>query len=341
MWPNIITAASALVLAISAAAWAFQAYLRARTEQQFRREQQYVFERMARRDPESLERLAPYIYSTETSSAQALKDIESRLDSIVSFQERALSGIVEEASYRSSSILSARLEDAISRFQHKLAVPVPEEPPVVSDQNGRPVAREIAHALLTPLARIEAITRLMGAKDGKTSRDVERLLSAVQICYAYLNAFRATGYSPTKEQRFSKAVADAADLYNEQLGTGVTVRVESPDHIDGQPYFALACALPLIENAIDASNEGDEVSIVVKSDAGSTIISVENPVDKPLDISRAVMDGFTTKDTDVRNHEGLGLGIARSLSASAGGKLSGKNLPGRVRFTITIPTAKP
>lgn len=338
MWPNVITAISALLIAISAAAWALQSYLRGRTEQQLRMQQQYLLERMARRDPDSIERLAPYLYSSDVSSSQALRDIRERLESLISFQERAVANAIEESIYRSSSIVAARVDEAIYNLQQSLAQPI-HFGPAANDENGRPVAREIAHALLTPLARIEAISRLVSAKDKPSAKDMERIQSAVQICYAYLNAFRATGYSPSKEQSFSKAISDAADLYNEQSGKQIEVHVEAPDHIDGQPYFALACALPLIENAIDASKSGEKVLIQVKSDQVATVISVENPIFEPLDIDQVIVDGFTTKGSDARAHEGLGLGIARSLSASAGGKLSGENLPGKVRFYITIPAA--
>ncbi|MBX9575836.1 MAG: HAMP domain-containing histidine kinase [Caulobacteraceae bacterium] len=286
---------------------------------------------------------------SDSYNREILSEILRRLEASESFQERRLQaslrdfiGVISEAIDSRLSAQAGSLAASLAKIEQ---IQKPDRPQIESrDQSSErlAVAREIAHALLTPLARIDAISRKAKGTSGY-ARELESVGVAVRICFNYLNAFRNVSHSDTPSDQsapFTTALERAATIYVEQAAKDVKVRTVGTPSVTGiADYFVMASVLPLIENAIDASQAGDEVVIDVSEDPGHIFVDVTNNIYAKFPGKKAFELGYTTKSGH-GSHEGLGLGIVKSLVSSVGGEVSFETKAGKITFSVRLPRRK-
>ena len=98
----------------------------------------------------------------------------------------------------------------------------------------------------------------------------------------------------------------------------------------------------LIDNAVDFSADGAEISIVLRSEEDSADLSVANPGPTlPPEAAAKLFESLwqSRSEGDRRPHFGLGLYIVRLIAEFHGGNATAANLPddaGAV-FTVRLP----
>jgi signal transduction histidine kinase len=95
----------------------------------------------------------------------------------------------------------------------------------------------------------------------------------------------------------------------------------------------------LIDNAIDAVDQGGRVTVTARNELGHVVVRViDNGPGIPPEIKDRIFDPFfTTKG--VGTGTGLGLDIVRRLLQRLDGTISVQSNPGRTEFQVRLPTA--
>ena len=93
----------------------------------------------------------------------------------------------------------------------------------------------------------------------------------------------------------------------------------------------------LIDNAIDAVDEGGKIEIEAKSTNGDLhMIFRDNGSGIPADVKNKIFDPFfTTKD--VGKGTGLGLDVVRKIVDKHEGRIEVESAPGNTEFKLTFP----
>lgn len=96
----------------------------------------------------------------------------------------------------------------------------------------------------------------------------------------------------------------------------------------------------LIDNALDAVNEGGRVTVTARSEGKSVVVRVtDDGPGIPEEIKRRIWDPFfTTKP--VGQGTGMGLEIARKLVTSNNGRIDVESQPGKTEFRVALPVAR-
>lgn len=179
------------------------------------------------------------------------------------------------------------------------------------------LARELAHALSTPLAQIEvsgaALSRAVSAVDA--SADTHAALASVKVsvflCKAYLGALRgaAAGFGSREPAPFQRMVEDVLTGFSESSHSRCVCQVVLPDMISGYSSLALTGLLgALLENAVEGCSEGGTVRVSYWTELTDHLLEVKNScAERPS--SEMADPGFTTKE----GHQGLGLPLVQHL----------------------------
>jgi signal transduction histidine kinase len=216
-------------------------------------------------------------------------------------------------------------EDLTERLTSALRVSLPSTRTDASTDVLK-IVRELSHSLGNPLAGIKADASTLRHEDlsGGSTESVERIRVGVDLCQTFLLAYRnigiidhGTGF--LAQSSLQDLVVKAIQFYAARTTIELKTEVALPDSIPPfSNYQVLAALLPLLENAVEASTDGQ---VVVQSTIGSErpYIQVENVVasSPPADMME---DGVTSKDPS--EHSGLGLGISQRMALSLGWKLS-------------------
>jgi signal transduction histidine kinase len=354
---SAVTAVSAAFGAIAVGLWAYTTSVRGRREIAMRREQQYILERfMHRGSREEIEALAPYLIEnsrTDYAQQKRLASLIDRLDEAVHVQSRSLDQAAESAAIRTGYQIDRQMRAAIAEIVGQLKNDVLQK--VASESSDSQVllldggnvprvpastAREISHALLTPLARVDAICRTLENNpiSASIADDLSKITSAIQVCFVYLNAFRATDYVPGGDlPDFKTALESATNVYKEKRRESAKISIICDDGLSiRRQYYVIACVLPLIENAIESTPRGIiEIKVILIDNMIQ--IAISNECTDKIDTEKIFVNGYTTKSSGSKSHEGLGLGIARSLAIGGGGTLEAHQADGRLFFILDMP----
>ncbi len=300
-------------------------------------------------NPEEIPGILSYVFQSHTAppNYNAIEKLVNRLEQLLDLQERSVSSsnFTPATLFDIKSTLNRTTQDANTEFSayNTEARYRNMNSSTLYIHGENYLANAISHALLTPLSRIDTIAKILNSNH--ESKEITSLLpdlkSALQICYTYLSAFRATSFKPSGFIAFSTAIQNAANVYVRESSKVIELSISSPDQLaSGNEYRLLAAALPLIENAVDASVDNDKIDIIVKEESDSVELTISNCVRSDFDISQLFMDGYSTKNDDMLlgAHTGLGLGISRNLvGAIPGGNVTCAIIDGCIVFTISIP----
>ena len=178
------------------------------------------------------------------------------------------------------------------------------------------LARDINHALKTPLSRLDTTSALLESSILDKDEAAQRIKNATQLCYYYLDSFRSfsldlSPHSDSDNLDFRDSIKNAASLYISDSKKDLGIQVRVPEALTViADYYAIATLMPLIENAVEASPDLSDIEIEAEQIDNELRVSIRNTyVDPPpADFETR---GITNKPNST--NEGLGIAIARSL----------------------------
>ncbi|ANU07672.1 sensor histidine kinase [Paraurantiacibacter namhicola] len=184
------------------------------------------------------------------------------------------------------------------------------------EQVQKDLARDINHALKTPLSRLDTASALLEANVLDPLEASQRINNATQLCYYYLNSFRSLSvdYSPgsdTDHLDFNESVRKAIRIYTSDSGKDLGLQLNVPVSVSAvADYYAIATLMPLIENAVEASPDGGEIKVTGKEVDGELRIEISNHFNETP--PRNFEDrGVSSKPH--KSNEGLGIAIVRAF----------------------------
>jgi K+-sensing histidine kinase KdpD len=202
------------------------------------------------------------------------------------------------------------------------------------------VIRELAHSLGTPLAQIKAEALRLGALSGGKEKGFDRIVASVDLCNSFIASFREIARISSHGSILSlaslgTALRTATDVYTSRNGKSVGLDVAVPDQISGYSNtYLLSILAPLVENAIEASPDGDIVSIHSMQDETSLAFFVENKYQGEPPSGKSFMPGISNK----KGHEGMGLAtVKRLVEAQRDGSVDYSVNENSVKFSIHLP----
>jgi K+-sensing histidine kinase KdpD len=278
-----------------------------------------------------------------------------------SFTEKYFEGIshrLDQAMERRNAQLNDQVHYFISSLRSDLETNRTLELPSLSSEEPRSIVarqnivREISHALYTPLSRIDAIASNVTAESPNRTiiEKMEKAKSAVEICYAYLAGYRNVINVTEKTsywtpQSLKKAIQASSEVFIDATSKKPQIQIRAPESVRSvSNIFMLAVLLPLIENAVEASQNDDVINIDVHDVGGRVFASVTNPLHEEFPGDQVLTAGFTTKNIsekarNSKSHEGLGLTIVQNLlSAIPQSHLNFEVSEGSVTFTVSMPS---
>ena len=211
--------------------------------------------------------------------------------------------------------------------------------------------RELFHSLMTPISQIEISTDIVKERIDKSDKvsleSLDAIDKGVKLLYAFLFAYRQVvfaGYASNSEDKLTinEGIDSAKIVYESNLSKKVSLQKSNvPNEIKGlSNNFVLAILLPLLENAVYATNVGQEISIEYKKKDNDHIFTIQNPVNKPIIIDNLYKDGFSSKTENGKPHIGIGLSAVRALIEKKMGSSLHFNLIENEKKLETILTIK-
>ncbi|MFT9477039.1 sensor histidine kinase [Streptomyces sp. Mo3] len=272
-----------------------------------------------------LRRIQERTYSEEASFRRLLPELIERIPEEVLFR------VTQEFSNREPDVTNISAE-AFHVYQVD-----------TSSERAR-LIQEIAHSLRTPLAQIEAAAISIELRGHAESAAIQRIRSGVEICKCFISAYRnhgrvqeKVGNSPNDSN--SKILESAIEFYREASNKTLSAELHDiPASLSGYSNdFVIAVLLPLLENAVEASPEGDKVSLEFTRDQHFANFIVTNTFTGNAPGVNVFDRGYTTKS----NHQGVGLSVSKGLiEGFAGGELKMDVENKKVKFTVSLPSAR-
>lgn len=324
------------------------------------------------KDSSNVEELLYRLGRMEPTLEQAIDRMRVQQEFQEKFLQSAIERVSEEiqkSSYRMDREMRVRarreIREAISQELNQFTAKLQPQPeslwpisPDRADENDNParlkIVRELSHALYTPLSRIDAITNnvLSTSEVPQIREKMKKTKYAVDVCYTYLLAYRAL-FQLTSQgtylnpENLSETLQACCSVYIDASGTNINPVIQAPPKFDQiSNYFLLAVTLPLIENAVEACQDGDKFRIVMQHRDDIIYISVRNPLHEPFPRNDVFTEGFTTKDSvdhrqsESRDNEGLGLTVVKTLlSTISDANIAVYPKEDHVTFEITIPAS--
>lgn len=186
--------------------------------------------------------------------------------------------------------------------------------------------KELFHCLMTPISQVDASLSTVKAKLSTIDADdvLERSLKSIQagikltksVLYAYRQVAYYTFNNVSEDTLTIKEGIDSAELLYQGHSKKQLVfnNQNIPDSVSGfSNYFILATILPLLENAICATESSQQISVEYKSVEQDHIFKISNPCNTPINIKNLYKDGFSSKNEKGKPHIGTGLAIVRNL----------------------------
>lgn len=209
------------------------------------------------------------------------------------------------------------------------------------------LAAGIAHEVGNPLAAISSIVQLLNRKKLEPEMHerlgvIDEQLRRIQgILRELVDFSRPVVKAPAlcDVHAVIQSALDVAKYYKRMKGKTVVTHFEaSPAQVRVVRDRLQQVFLNLILNALDATEEGGELTIATRSEDGGVRIDVaDNGSGIPSAMQQQLFEAYaTTKETGT----GLGLFVCRSLMQEARGRIAlVESEPGRTVFRVDVPVA--
>lgn len=217
----------------------------------------------------------------------------------------------------------------------------------------RTLASKLSHELRTPLTIVRSsLENLDHEPLSEQSKEyTERARTGVERLQKILNAMSEANrveqlMDNVETEVFGLTnVVDAAIKAYRDAWPGRQFLFESStfnDCINGSPELIVQMLDKLVDNAVDFSKSGDEISIDLSQDDDELVLSMTNPGPPlPVNMRNRLFDSMVSVRPDSSGDNlGLGLNIARIIAEGHGGSIRGDNIEGGVRFLIVLPVHK-
>ncbi len=168
-----------------------------------------------------------------------------------------------------------------------------------------------------------------------SSKRISELVNAVKT-YSHMDR------SPEKESAdLTKGIADTLTMLNFKIRKkNIKVTTSFPDDLPEACVYAGELNqlwTNLIDNSIDALDEGGEISIALSHEEESIKVTIQdNGEGIPQEIQDKIFDPFFTTKT-LGKGSGMGLEIAKNIVEDHDGSISLDSEPGKTVFTIHLP----
>ena len=214
----------------------------------------------------------------------------------------------------------------------------------------RSLASKLSHELRTPLTIVRSsLENLDHEPLSERSREyAERARTGVERLQKILNAMSEAN---RVEQLMENIDSELFEL-DQVVGAAVAAYSDAwPERqfafnsdaagcsVDGSPELVVQMLDKLIDNAVDFSSTGDEISIELSRGEDELILSVANPgTPLPDNMRNRLFDSMVSVRADAGGENlGLGLNIAKLIAEGHGGTIRGENTNDGVRFLIRLP----
>ena len=177
---------------------------------------------------------------------------------------------------------------------------------------------------------------------------IQTLLDDAEQCTARIASLVEAVRSSAKQEQ-----AEAADIdVHEQIRSALSVLDHKIKDLHVRQNFSSECGqirgypselaqvwVNLLDNAVDAVNNGGEISVQTRRDDNQTVVEIidNGPGIPPENLTHIFEPFFTTKG--VGSGKGLGLTISQGIVGDRhGGEIEVASKPGETRFTVRLPT---
>ncbi len=176
------------------------------------------------------------------------------------------------------------------------------------------------------------------------ARDIERAASRVHELVSAVKGFTYMDHAPSPEPvDVGRGIGDTLAVMGAKArGRSVTLQVDAPadlPRIRGFGGELNQVWANLIDNALDAVQEGGHVTVTARAEGDKVVVRVtDDGSGIPPEVKSRIFDPFfTTKP--VGKGTGLGLDIVRRLVDRNDGSIEVESRPGRTEFRVTLPRA--
>lgn len=197
--------------------------------------------------------------------------------------------------------------------------------------------KEINHTLATPISQIETNCELLKKHGKDATEKVTKIKVYLAFCKSILQAYKEL-YSqpvPSEEINLETEIRNAFEMFCESRNKGnlkLDIAVDNDTSLPKNKLIALL--MPLIQNAVDASPENENVSIRQSKKDNSCMYEITNITSTEVSETDLLTEGYSSKN----NHIGTGLSVSRHFlkqlkSPGLYPKVNGNH----VSITFTIP----
>ncbi len=186
------------------------------------------------------------------------------------------------------------------------------------------LALGIAHQINTPLSAIALATEELAKKVGETD-EIQIIRNSVKTCQDIVNKLLLFSNKKSREdlidlERAVKDVIDLVKVYAKEKGVKLKAKTEKA-YILGNEADIRHLILNLVINAIQASDEGKEVFIELKTEGDKVKLSVKDQGEgiPPHEIDKIFIPFYT--GSNKREGTGLGLAIVNEIVKSYNGEI--------------------
>jgi len=215
------------------------------------------------------------------------------------------------------------------------------------------LATKLSHELRTPLAIVTSSLENLEheALSPESANYAARAKSGALRLQKILNAMSEARRVEELMQHADRETFDLAaaltttvDAYGDAWPERRFVFNAAPDSLPfhGSPELIVQMLDKLADNAVDFSGSGEQITVDLRHDGASVLLSVSNPGPPLPDRMRSqLFDPMVSqRRKGSGDHLGLGLHIARLVAEGHGGSISADNIDGGVRFEIRLPVAR-
>ena len=257
-----------------------------------------------------------------------LENITERVQTII---KKELSRINKAKDYDYSSINSINENiEQLKKILNKQSFETDNKQNTIGIENSsfqQQFIKELFHCLMTPISQVDASLSIIKTKIPQTDeileRSVKSIKAGIELTKSVLFAYRQVAfYTYNNKSEDALTIKDgifsAELLYQSHNKKDIIFEDKNiPESIQGfSNYFILAALLPLLENAIYATNSEQQIKIEYIATEQDNIFKISNPINNPINIDDLYKDGFSSKKETGKQRKGTGLSIVRNLIAN-------------------------